>query len=107
MRVVKAQRSGGAFPQRMMVSCQSFAPWRRLHPAAEALARSHTSETTTEMPAALHGCGHHALRILAAAASNSWIESTNSKITSRGDANIGSCCCSIVSRSPITRRARL
>jgi hypothetical protein len=35
------------------------------------------------MLAALHGGGHHALRILAAAASNSWIESTNSKNTSR------------------------
>jgi hypothetical protein len=42
-----------------------------LHLAAEAFARSHTSETTAEM---------------AAVASSSWIESTNSKNTSRGDA---------------------
>jgi hypothetical protein len=61
---------------------------------------------TTEMLATPHGGGHHALRILAAAASNSWIESTNSKNTSRGDANIGSCCCSIASSSPITRLTR-
>src|SRR6516225_6748316 len=58
------------------------------------------------MLATLHGGGHHALRILAAAASNSWIESTNSKNTSRGDTNIGSCYCSIVSSSPITRLTR-
>jgi hypothetical protein len=49
------------------------------HLGAEALARSHTSLPTAEMLAGLHGGGHHALRILAAAASNSWIESTNSR----------------------------
>ena len=73
---------------------------------AEAFTGFYASLPTTEMLATLHGGGHHALRILAAAASSSWIESTNSKNTSRGDANIGSCCCSIASSSPITRRTR-
>src|SRR5215472_9003230 len=81
--------------------------WRTRHPAgAKAFAGLYASLPTTEMLATLHGGGHHALRILAAAASNSWIESTNSKNTSRGNANIGSCCCSIASSSPITRLTR-
>jgi hypothetical protein len=56
---------------------------------------------TTEMLATLHGGGHHAWRILAAAASNSWIESTIPR-TRHGAMQI-SCCCSIASRSSITR----
>src|SRR5215469_15107793 len=76
------------------------------HLGTEAFTGFYASLPTTEMLATLHGAGHHALRILATAASNSWIESTNSKNTSRGDANIGSCCCSIASSSPITRLTR-
>jgi hypothetical protein len=71
--------------------------------ATEALTGFYAGLPTTEMLAAPHGGGHHALRILAAAASNSWIESTNSTNTSRGDAKMGSRCCSICSSSPITR----
>ena len=51
------------------------------HLGAEAFTGFYSSPPTTEMLATLHGGGHHALRILAAAASNSWIESTNSKNT--------------------------
>jgi hypothetical protein len=72
---------------------------RRAHYlGAEAFTGFYASLPTTKMLATLHSGGHHALRILAAAASSSWIESASSKNTSRGDANIGSCRCSIASR---------